>query len=270
MLKQREKKKVTFLSAEMGLNSIMAYREEEINFIKKQIKSLKASNTYQGKKITNEVIAEIANVSVSSAINWSAGKKLMRETHREEITKKLELDPHYFDLEYSKECRMKRKSEEELNYFLSSTVGVLDIIGLLPSNEALQSLNQTYSLLKSFGFDKVVKKFEARGDTASIASLIHEWNNAFYVFYLTLEPLLEDYCSDVNKITDPTRKEVEIENKVVKTPVQFNDKLINQLSELGEKYSFFLAGTFDALGNIDFELYKAEKYPAPEEQDKGE
>lgn len=167
----------------------------------------------------------------------------------------------------SPEERDRLASERELKRFMSSTVGVIDTIGVGASKEALQILNETYSFLKTFGFEEVVKKFELQGETASIATLILEWSHVFYCFYQTFEPLLENYCSDKSAITELYRKEVELDSgETVKTSVPFGDELKNQLTELGKKYSFSLHGTFDELGNIIFDLY--EKRPAPKEQGK--
>lgn len=165
----------------------------------------------------------------------------------------------------SQEERDRLASERELKRFLSSEVGMLDTTGLIPSKEALLQLNDTYSFLKTLGFEEVVKKFEARGDTLNIATLISEWNLVFFWFYQTLEPLLEAYCSDRSEITEQHREEVKLDSgETAKAPVQFSDELKNQLTELGKKYSFSLHGTFDELGNIVFDLY--EKHPAPKEQ----
>lgn len=234
----------------------MAFHDEEKKFIKNQIQKLKASKTYNGEYISNDVLAEKSGCSVNTSASWSAGRKVMSQKYRKRLTEVFSLDPHYFDLEYSEEFIQKQKSAEELNYFLSSTVGVIDTIGVGASKEALQILNETYSFLKTFGFEEVVKKFELQGETASIATLILEWSHVFYCFYQTFEPLLENYCSDKSEITELYRKSV-----------PFGDEgLKNQLTELGKKYSFSLHGTFDELGNIIFDLY--EKRPAPKEQGK--
>lgn len=252
----------------------MAYQEEEKNFIKKQIQKLKASKTYQGKKITYEVLAELANASVSSARNWSTGTKLMKEKYRKEITKKLELDPHYFDLEYSEEFITKKKSEEELDSFLSSKYGSLYTLGMAITEDGLKNLRSTYQFLLSLGFGEITERLTASGDTAIIASLIQEWNNVFYGFYQALEQMLEDYCTKAQAITDSYRPDVETGRGKSKIFLMLNkndaEALERKIADLGKNYGFFLSGTFDEMRSVHFDLYKAIKCPAPEEQDKGE
>ena len=101
----------------------MAFHDEEKKFIKNQIQKLKASKTYNGEYISNDVLAEKAGCSLNTSASWSAGRKVMSQKYRKRLTEVFSLDPHYFDLEYSEEFIQKQKSAEELNYFLSSQVG---------------------------------------------------------------------------------------------------------------------------------------------------
>ena len=96
----------------------MAFHDEEKKFIKNQIQKLKASKTYNGKYISNDVLAEKAGCSLNTSASWSAGRKVMSQKYRKRLTEVFSLDPHYFDLEYSEEFIQKQKSAEELNYFL--------------------------------------------------------------------------------------------------------------------------------------------------------
>lgn len=253
----------------------MAFRDEEKIFIRKQIQNLKASETYHGQHISNNVLAEIAESSLQSASNWSAGRKVMSQEYRENITKALDLDPHYFDLEYSDEFRTKQESAEELNYFLSSQLGALSVQGMTMSKDGLQNLQATYAFLKSLGFDEVVERLESSGDTATVASLIEQWNNVFYNFYETLEPMLEEYCTKTQNVMDSYRPDLETRRgKTVKGFLMLNDKeaeeMENKIATIGKDYSFFLSGAFDTMQSVHLKLYKAFKNPAPKEQDEGE
>lgn len=251
----------------------MAFRDEEKKFVRTQIQKLKASKTYNGKYISNNVLAEIAGSSVNTSASWSAGSKVMSQKYRKILTEVFNLDPHYFDLEYSEEFIQKQKSAEELDYFLSSQTGAFDVQGMLISEDGLQNLQATYLFLQSLGFEKVVERLLSTGDAAIIANIIESWSNVFYNFYETLEPMLEEYCADAQTVRDSYRPDVKTrQGETIKGLLMLNDKDVEEMdskiADIGKNYSFLLSGTFDGMQNVHLDLYKTFKNPAPKEPKK--
>lgn len=175
----------------------------------------------------------------------------------------------------SQDERDRLAADYELKRFLSSKLGIMEILGMTIDDEGLKNLQSTYSYLKSLGFGDVIDRLEACGDTACISAVIMSWDQVFYEFYQTLEPLIERYCHSAQELVDTYRDTVETKRGetikgllVLKKEV--SEELDAKVAELGEEFKFSLTGKFDELRNVHFELYKAEKYPTPEEQDKGE
>ena len=247
----------------------MAFHDEEKNFIKNQIQKLKASKAYKGEYISNDVLAEKAGCSVNASASWSAGRKVMSQKYRKRLTEVFSLDPHYFDLEYSEEFIQKQKSAEELNYFLSSQAGAAIVQGMTISEDGLRNLNATYLFLQSLGFAKVVERLVSTGDAAIIANVIEKWNNVFYNFYETLEPMLEEYCADTQSVMDSYRPNVKTTSgRTIKGLLTLSNKdseeMNSKIADIGKSYSFQMSGTFDEMQNVHLDLYKL--FPAPKEQ----
>ena len=82
----------------------------------------------------------------------------------------------------SQDERDRLAADYELKRFLSSKLGIMEILGMTIDDEGLKNLQSTYSYLKSLGFADVIDRLEACGDTACISAVIMSWDQVFYEF----------------------------------------------------------------------------------------
>lgn len=241
------------------------YTDKE--YIAKKLEEIKKSGmTYHGRKLTNEVIAEIADTQPSSVSYWCNAKKLMSYKYREAITQALGLDAHYFDLEYSPEYIRDKEEQEDINFFLESVNYYMDLTGVGIPQDVHNDLKATYHFMKTLGFQEVIDRYKKEGKGIELASLLLTWRNVFVRLFPLLEDFLEDYSSDAQIIVDAHRNG----NSISFPNEEEAEKEMQELENLAKEYRFFLTGDFDNCRNIIFNLYDNHRKSAPMERDNKE
>lgn len=202
-------------------------------------------------------------IEKSTCSKWVNGVHTPNAYGREKLCEFLEVpDWNWF---LSQDERDRLAADYELKRFLSTKLGITKTLGITISEEGLKNLQFTYNYLVSLGFDDVVDRYEASGCIADIATIIVSWNQVFFEFYQTLEPLLEGYSHAVNELSTSYREILETEHgKKIMGFLSASEELEEKTAELGKEFKFSLTGEFDKLTNVHFELYKA----APKEPKK--
>lgn len=212
--------------------------------------------TYHGRKLTNEVIAEIADTQPSSVSYWCNAKKLMSYKYRDAITQALGLDAHYFDLEFSPEYLQDKARETEVQEILSSRESFTDASKINTSPLIYSWYQETYRYLLTTDFRGKVEELKAENKTAEVASLLMAWADVFRSVYFRLKPLVNSFNDQAYKI----EKKYEHDRS--------NSQAEKELKELASKYDFNFNGSFDWLGNINFRLFTENGNPPPITNDK--
>lgn len=234
------------------------YTDKE--YIAVKLSEVKEKMTYHGRKITNEVFAEIADTQPSSVSYWCNAKKLMSNKYRKRITQALGLDAHYFDLEYSPEYLQDKEEQEDIDFFLNEVNYYMDLTGVGVPKSEHKNLQVTYQFLKTLGFQDVIDRYKQGERGKELASLLLIWRNVFIHLFPVLEQLLEDYASDAQDIVDAHRKT----NSISFPSEEEAQQEIQELEALAKDYRFFLTGDFDNCRNVILKLY--DNHPKREEQ----